>query len=424
MKNNKKVKRFEDKSRMISCLIRFQVVLLLAGLTVMAAGSVFAQDYYYNRDYTFVFTPLGFTNHSGPGYAAALGMGGVSFSQSGVMAGFYNPAVIGLETKNEIFLGGSFSHAFTRLYALTEDGSEELRFKADSWKPEAGSLLFNIKKLRLAAGYGYFHNLSRPALSYSNYYPYTTELMNLSQEGNVHSLLLAASYPVSSKFAVGFSAGYVFGKVQSEFSRESDWLYGISREYNLKGIFYSVGLVFIPDERLRLGFSVRPAIHYRTEAVNTVSYFGGDTEGLNVKLLQEPTVFLAGILFMPVENLKLAADLSLWGWGGVPRTSFPWFYSSTELVEAPQTRENTVRLNLGSEYTVRISSGDSGDYLKIRAGYILDPGDLNSRQFLATGLGVQIGGIGLDLAAIVPLAPYLPDKVYSTVVNLGLSYNF
>lgn len=387
------------------------------------------QASYEDNDFRFIFTPLGLNNQSGPCYPAALGMGGVSFSQPGAIAGFYNPAILSLDEKIGVFLSGSFSHGFAHLYTEGEL-VESLSFSHNYFKPESASFSFKYKGWKVAAGYGYFHNLSRPQLSYTNYLSYTTESISSSQKGNIHDLLLTASYDVTSKFAVGFSIGYLFGEVTSDFYRNTEWIYGFLRDYQLKGIYYSFGCLFRAGEKWSLGLAFRPAIHYWSNATSTTTYLNPGNEyieKLKMKFPEEPFMFLAGLSFLPVKNLRVAADISFWGWGGAANPVFPWFYDDDTRAETNQIRKNVIKINLGYEYSIQLVSRDQseqGDLLKIRAGYIFDPGYLSDRHFITAGVGVEFKKFGLDVAALLPLSTCLPNRVYTTVFSLGIRYYF
>ena len=264
---------------------------------------------------------------------------------------------------------------------------------------------------------------------------------SVSQSGFMKGLNLALSHRLTEFFVLGASISYIFGEIE----RVQEWpeIYYIQSienrvqapshpsiypsaiqkyDYDTKGFFFNLGFTWELSRQVRLGFSLRPPfsldIQTRmdyTDSAGQRSHFSQDD------YFKHPLVAVGSVLFRPLRSLRLAADLSYWGWGEFSTSIDPGHFGIYDF-------QNIVKLNLGAEYTIGLRS-DVFDELVLRAGYIYDPQPYRSglriaRDYATFGLGLPVADFDFYFAAKLGLSARESNRFHSNVLQVGAGYRF
>jgi long-chain fatty acid transport protein len=212
----------------------------------------------------------------------------------------------------------------------------------------------------------------------------------------------------------------------------------LSLEGDGDGWGYSLGVIFIPYDKLRFGLSYRSGIEVDYDAdvaLNNIApalqpLFGGATYSTNAgTAIEFPAVLDIGTAYMPTDYFTVELDFEWTGWSSYDRldvdlqneVAFAGFTDSSEVKDW----DDVWALKLGVEYTVNRN-------LCLRAGYTYDnnpiPGHTleprlpdSDQQNLSVGFGYKWDNINIDGAY---MAAYYKDRTAGNSIISGDYENF
>jgi len=405
------------------------------------------------EEYVFHMLPVGGWNVLGAFSPGSTAMGETLFSGRGSSSGYLNPAFLAELGRPQLSMSVRFTENdyktykdFIPLYRMNVK-PETTAFSRDTDYFDQAGVALPFGRWTVAANYFLFQEFNIPdvksGIGWSGFPD------KARQSGDLKGINFAAAHNFSRSFSMGFSVSYVFGEI-SRFQVSHPYYYILenrpgekrpvlveiqtllplstvseNHDLDLEGVFFSFGLEFKPGENWRLGLSLRPPYEIRLKADLETSYEGGVKKPDEVVsdnfFMKQPFVAVASLLYSPVPQMEMTADLSYWGWGNFSTDFTPnsyYYYLG----------KSVFKVNLGVSYSIELPFGSLKE-LSVRAGYIYDPQPYDydesfSRNFVCAGFCLKIGCISLETAAKVGVISPEAQRFRANQLQVGAAWTF
>ncbi|MHB8055218.1 MAG: OmpP1/FadL family transporter [Candidatus Aminicenantales bacterium] len=362
--------------------------------------------------------------------AAALARGQAAFAWgTDATVSAANPALLTTLPKTwSLSLGGSCQYATAMKYGpintgvLSTDGAMGQKiFTGDHF-----AVSFRSGRIALAASTFLSESFTRPTTEASRPDEYSIQF---KQSGYLRVFNLAAAFRLSSRLGIGLGLNADSGRWKSNYMESVLSLgYALTsaKSANLRDFYFNGGLFWDLSAAVRaaLTFRTPSTLEARTETVDRyqVSFAGTDIsiQGNADDSFDRPLVVGAGVTIQNGPRLRSAVDLSWFRWSSCRAV---WL-GETEVRDF----RDTLRVCVGGEYFVDLWFFKKIRAAPVRFGVVYDPqpqGSPRSAYFAFTfGLGLEIGGLRLDLGALVGYETGSGDNLVARKISLGAAYVF
>jgi hypothetical protein len=347
--------------------------------------------------------PVRTWNIFGPPGAAALGLGGATFTQAtDASVIFTNPALMSRLPRLAVSLSGSFQFASFFRYGpvntgpVYTTGNAGLKISA----ADLAALTLRVWGWRLGLGLALAETYDRPAVEARS--TELTYLFSFKQTGYLRTLNLSLGREVAAGFSLGLGFNLVSGRW--EWNLTDAWS-GITisdtRTRSFEGFFFNGGLHWQASAALGLAAafrapyqrkaSSRSRLHYTAPAADIlIQSEGQDT-------FRQPLVVGLGVDWKLLDRFRLAGQISYWNWAS--------YQASLCGERLARDFRDIWKVGLGLEYMSWFRLFGQDVDLPSRIGLNYDPQPTNSPRSsyldLSLGIGLKWKGVQLDLGTII-----------------------
>ncbi len=362
--------------------------------------------------------------------AAALSRGQTAFAWGpDATVSASNPALLTTLPKTwSLALGGSYQYATAMKYGpvnsgalTTDDAAGRKIFTGDHL-----ALSFRSGRIALAASAFLSESYDRPVVeaSWTDVYH-----IQFKQSGYLRVFNLAAAVRLSSRLGIGLGLNIDSGLWKSDYAESiltDGYTITNAKSADLRGLYFNGGLFWDLSSAVRaaLTFRTPSTLKARTETLDRyqVPLAGTDISirGNSDDSFARPLVVGAGLTIQNGPRLRSAVDLSWFRWST---------YKAVWLGET-RTRDfrDTIRVCVGGEYFTDLWLFKKNRVVPVRFGVVYDPqpqASPRSAYFAFTfGTGLEIGGLRLDLGALVGYESGSGDNLVARKISLSVAYVF
>lgn len=354
--------------------------------------------------------PLRTWNSLGPLGAASLGLGETCFALAAdTTAAFVNPALLARLPKYTVTLSASLSAADLYRFSVLNTGVLESagNTREESYALDYGGASFRWRGWTVGISAGLTADYGRPDLLYE-YAPHGSLSYSLSsdQAGFRRTFQAAVARDLGRRLALGIGFHLSDGHLERRVKEDTPSAgYSILDEktQELRGFFFTAGLLWEPVDGLRFGGAVRTPqtlkstdqslLQYEAPAAGTLIEIGAEAEDS----YDEPWMAGAGVTWAIGPRFLAAADVAYFAWSEYRVSYF----------DEPLRRDfrDIVRFGAGVQYDLATSLFGRPALLPLRAGFVYDPQPMKAPhsgyRLLTLGAGLVIEGLRIDLGLLV-----------------------
>lgn len=296
--------------------------------------------------------------------ARAMAQGGAFVARAyDASAIYFNPAGLGFQKKNSVYVGTTLIAPTSVFY-----GPTNLNIGT---KNEMVDQLFT--PINVYATYRFTDDINI-GIGVNNPFGLGTEWDDgwsgkfITQKVDLKSFFFSptVSYKINDQFSLGAGINFVTGDVtiQRYVSDPFDPHGKINLELSGTGYGFSFGLLYKITEEISAGASYRSSIKIDADGTakftpNRSIYPAGDAAAS----LELPATGYVGIAYKAMEHLEVEADYQYVGWSSYKELKIDFKKDGSSTI-SPKNHEDTYILRIGGEYTL--------DALQIRFGYLFD----------------------------------------------------
>lgn len=298
--------------------------------------------------------------------ARAMAQGGAWAARAyDASAIYFNPAGLGFQQQNSVYLGATLIMPNSSFYGPTNLGqSAKTEMNAQTFTPINVYAAYKVSdQLHIGIGVNNPYGLGTE-------WPtgwtgrFITEKVDLS----TFFITPTVAYQITDQFSIGAGFNYVTGNVTIQQRIPTVTIAGAEPDLNLDlsgtGAGFNVGGLYKLTQELSIGASYRSSV--KIDASGTAKFTPTAAifpEGDASASLELPATAFVGVAYKAMENLEVEADYQYVGWSSYKELKID-FKKDNSTVVSPKNYDDTYILRVGAEYTM--------DALQLRAGYLFD----------------------------------------------------
>lgn len=379
--------------------------------------------------------PIRTWNQWGPLSASAAGLGGTRYARGGdYMAVLVNPALSCRHPDITFSLNGGVTNTEFRKFAFVNTGvihsDETSNLAASIYALDFAGITINHKGWGLAVNISLLEDYTRPEVVVETEDRGSVyHRLDFFQEGQLRNLHFSLSRWITSRMAVGMGLNFISGNFERRWEEE----YLISRvtitdlkQHEFSGTFFNGGVLFLPAENLSLAAVFRTPCTLKADSLSELSNLtAGAGSEIRIDVAEEsrfqrPLILGAGLDWQILGPLNFSADVTYFGW-----SDYTADYFGESLF---RDFKDVVRLSAGIEFRTLSSLFGRAFVFPMWLGFCRDPQPMrepdSAYSYLTFGTGIRGRSFHADLSTMLGFERGSGDdlKARKTILTIGFAF--
>lgn len=278
---------------------------------------------------------------------------------------FFNPAGLGFQTKNSLYVGS------TIIMPTASFNDASRAYKKTEMVDQVFTPINVYGTYRINDDINVGLGINNP-YGLGSEWPATWDGRKISVKVDLMSFFFSptVSYKVNDQLSLGLGANIVTGNVTINRAVDVPPLFAeptVTLDMSAMGYGFNIGAIYKFTPEVSVGASYRSAV--TLDATGTAKFTNNNTllnlpEGDAAASLTLPATAFIGVAVKPMENLEVEADYQFVGWSSYDKLVIEFKADPSKNSIADKKYEDTYIIRVGAEYTM--------DAFQFRAGYLYD----------------------------------------------------
>jgi long-chain fatty acid transport protein len=345
---------------------------------------------------------------------------------------FFNPGSMIFMDHNSIFVGANFINSNIQFWnSTTEFSNYTARTDNPTGTPFQFFAVWGPEDSKFKFGLGAFTPFGS-SVRWEQGWAGRDLLNELSLQAIVVQPTL--SYKITDRLGIGGGLNFAFGNVNLQRTLLLDTDAGEGQvELDGKadlGFGFNIGMFYQASDKVNLGMSYRSRIdmnitggsaEFTVPTAIRPQFPTGNTFNSSLPL---PSVFTAGVGYLPTEKLELGFQVDFVGWSAYESLEFDFANNSNLLqdISAPRNYQNSWVFHLGGEYKTSekfaLRAGAYYDLTPVEKGFMTAETPDANRIGLTAGVGIILDRINIDFS-ILYIAGAQREQTVQDAISAG-----